>query len=112
MDTHLIRGYASKLTGETMKQQKKSYSEEFKQQAVELAEGMGNVCAAAKQLGISDSLIHAWRRQKVISKDKKIVALSDSQQENQRLRKENVELKKVNHILKAAAAFFSQDHLK
>ena len=29
-----------------------------------------------------------------------------------RLRRENNELRKVNHILKAAAAFFSQDHLK
>jgi transposase-like protein len=29
-----------------------------------------------------------------------------------RLRKEVSELKKVNHILKSAAAFFSQDHLK
>jgi transposase-like protein len=33
-------------------------------------------------------------------------------EENARLRRENQELKKVNQILKAAAAFFSQDHLK
>ena len=34
------------------------------------------------------------------------------QEEIKRLRTEVTELKKVNHILKAAAAFFSQDHLK
>ena len=34
------------------------------------------------------------------------------EEENRRLQAENAELKKVNHILKAAAAFFSRDHLK
>ena len=37
------------------------------------------------------------------------VSLND---EVRRLQREVAELKKVNHILKAAAAFFSQDHLK
>ena len=34
------------------------------------------------------------------------------EEELKRLRKEVEELKKVNYILKRAAAFFSQDHLK
>ena len=34
------------------------------------------------------------------------------EEENRRLVKENKELKDVNYILKKAAAFFSQDHLK
>jgi len=33
-------------------------------------------------------------------------------EENRRLQRELAEQKKINHILKAAAAFFSQDHLK
>jgi hypothetical protein len=33
-------------------------------------------------------------------------------EEFKRLKAENDKLKKVNQILKAAAAFFSQDHLK
>jgi transposase-like protein len=33
-------------------------------------------------------------------------------EEFRRIQKENEKLKKVNQILKSAAAFFSQDHLK
>ncbi len=94
----------------------KVYTNEFKQQAVELAEGLGNISLAAKQLGIRDTLIHAWRKDHRIScnnRNGKIKPiLANLEQENKRLQKENAELKKVNHILKAAAAFFSQDHLK
>lgn len=93
---------------------KKQYTKEFKIQALELAKNMGNFAAAARQLGISDSLLYAW-------KDKfnfdagagKTAATAVAEtEEMSRLRKENEELKKVNYILKRAAAFFSQDHLK
>lgn len=70
---------------------------------------MGNVSAAAKQLGISNGAIHAWKRRAEKKSEKQ---LSETELENHRLRKENAELKKVNHVLKAAAAFFSQDYLK
>lgn len=89
---------------------KKTYSKEFKQQAVDLAVSMGNCVAAARQLGISDSVIHAWKRQFGYLKEAKV--LSKEESELQKLRKENTELKKVNYILKAATAFFSQDQLK
>lgn len=94
---------------------KKRHSDEFKRQAVELAMSMGNYSAAARQLGISDSVIYAWKKQlgypdtvkKLPSK-----VLSETELELQKLRKENAELKKVNYILKSATAFFSQDQLK
>ena len=35
--------------------QRRVYTEEFKRQAVELADKLGNTMAAAKQLGIADS---------------------------------------------------------
>ena len=88
------------------------YTMEFKQQAVELAENLGSAVGAARQLGISYANIYVWRQKfgktKSSSPD---VNLSEGE-ELKRLRKENAELKKVNHILKGAAAFFSQDHLK
>lgn len=89
----------------------RKYTKEFKEQAVELAKSMGNFVAAANQLGISDSLIHAWKKQFQGSLSDTRV-LTESELEIQTLRKENMELKKVNYILKTAAAFFSQDHLK
>ena len=91
--------------------QSRKYTVEFKQQAVDLAKSLGCTKKAADQLGISDVNIHVWK--------KKLMGLdsSESQQESpldelKRLRRENAEQKKVIHILKSAAAFFSQDHLK
>ena len=92
----------------------KRYSVEFKQQAVELAESLGNVAEAARQLGVSDANIYTWKskfkRTESRKSDSKLSP--DELEELRRLRRENSELKKVNHILKSAAAFFSQDHLK
>lgn len=94
---------------------KKKYSREFKKQALELAESLGNYSEAARQLGIGDALIHTWRSK--LGNEFGICSSKSSLQnaeteEMKRLRKENAELKKVNYILKAAAAFFSQDQLK
>lgn len=90
------------------------YTEEFKRQAVELAESLQSGVAAARQLGISDSLIYAWRHKfkESASKVSSSILQTSESEEIKQLRRENAELKKVNHILKSAAAFFSQDHLK
>lgn len=98
-----------------MKKNKK-YTEEFKKQAVELAERLGSTSQAARQLGITDPSIHGWKRK--YGKDQfednaeRIDVAESETEELRRLRKEVLDLKKVNHILKQAAAFFSQDHLK
>lgn len=93
---------------------KKKYTEDFKRQAVELAESLQSGVAAAKQLGVSDSLIYSWRVKfkKSETKDGGTALQSGESEELKQLRRENAELKKVNYILKSAAAFFSQDHLK
>lgn len=92
----------------------RSFTEEFKKQAVELAQSLGSVAEAARQLGVNDVNIRLWKKklEKESLKEELSVTDNDLQDELSRLRKENAELKKVNHILKAAAAFFSQDHLK
>ena len=94
--------------------QKRKFTEEFKRQALELADQLGSVAAAAKQLGISDGNLYHWRSRPIQkSTSPKTTSSSESTaEENHRLRKENAELKKVNFILKQAAAFFSQDQLK
>jgi transposase len=91
---------------------KRQYTLEFKQQAAELAARIG-FARAAQQLGVAVSNIHGWNkdlRKSDTKKSKKSVTGLEA--ENQRLERENNELRKVNDILKRAAAFFSQGHLK
>ena len=91
---------------------KRQYTLDFKQQAVDLAIQIG-FTKAANQLGVAVSNLHGWQKQvgkpKVIESKKSKAGLAA---ENLRLQREVDELRKVNHILKKAAAFFSQDHLK
>lgn len=87
----------------------RSYTEEFKKQAVELASQLNSITKAASQLGISDVNIHKWKK---IYRSTSSGVSQTELAEIKRLKKENEELKKVNFILSKAAAFFSQDHLK
>ena len=89
---------------------KRHYTPEYKQQAVDLASRIG-ISRAARQLGISSSSLHHWKSKGARVSNAPAEDL-DVQEQNRRLQRENDELKKVNMILKRAAAFFSQDHLK
>ena len=100
----------------------RNYNEEFKRQAVQLADDLGSASKAAKQLGISDANIHNWRIKirtgqsltgtKAPVKAATVISTpTNAEEENLRLRKKIAELEKVNHILKAAAAIFTRDHL-
>ena len=89
---------------------KRQYTLEFKQQAAELAKEIG-ISQAALKLGVSVSAIRQWKKKAEESNSKPKCGMV-LEEENRRLRKEVEELKKVNYILKRAAAFFSQDHLK
>ena len=103
-----------------MKKNVRQYTEEFRQQALKLAEELDSVKEASKQLGIPEANIYVWRsRSKGASPDvlarpkaSKLDNNEDLIAEIERLRRENSRLNKVNYILKSAAAFFSQDHLK
>jgi transposase-like protein len=99
----------------------RQYTTEFKRQAVQLARELKSGPKAAHQLGIPESNIHTWGNQEKagtlgggISGKQTIKEATQvsSDEELKQLRRENTELKKVNHIWKQAAAFFSQDHLK
>ena len=90
------------------KSSKRRYTMEFKQQAVALAERVG-IAKAGEQLGLNPANIRRWKAKSSIQSQSSMIGLEE---ENRRLQKEVKELKDVNHILKRAAAFFSQDHLK
>lgn len=94
---------------------KRKYTNDFKQRVVTLANEIG-VTEAGRKLDVSPGNIYNWKENlskigKVSKLDMKSQAES-SEEELKRLRKENSDLKKANIILKSAAAFFSQDHLK
>ena len=44
-------------------QARRSFTEEFKREAVRLATERGNVSAVARDLGISESVLNRWKRQ-------------------------------------------------
>ena len=91
------------------------YTKEYKLQALELVNQLGSYAEAARQLGIKDTLLHTWKSKLnfVMKKDSEKVSIQNPESaEIKRLKKEVEDLKSVNYILKRAAAFFSQDHLK
>jgi transposase len=93
--------------------QKSKYTVEFKQQAISLSEDLGSVRKAAEQLGISTVTLNYWKKK--LNQNKAETSPGGGEallDELQRLRRETSEQKKIIHILKGAAAFFSQDHLK
>ena len=46
-----------------MSEPKRSFTEEFKREAVRLAIERGNVSAVARELGIHESVLNRWKRQ-------------------------------------------------
>lgn len=94
---------------------KQKYTKEFKIEALKLADQLGSMAEATRQLGLKNNAIHNWKNKYQYEMQKDLEKKTESNPESEeikRLRRENEELKKVNYILKRAAAFFSQDHLK
>ena len=93
---------------------KRRYTNEFKIQALELSKQLGSYKQAADQLGIKDNVLHVWKKKfNITIGSSKSVASSVAETEEVRdLKKKIQDLEKTNYILKKAAAFLSQDHLK
>ncbi len=91
--------------------ERKSYTEEYKRDALALAERIG-FKQTSEDLGIDKSLLYHWRK---IVKQAEVDGLKAfpghgkaRDEELFRLRKENAELKEANEILKKAAVIFAQ----
>ena len=82
----------------------KVYTKEFKQEAVRLAQTSGkSIAQVARELGISDTSIHQWRRE--LSEYGKEAFPGKGHQtqleeENRRLKRENEVLRQEREILK------------
>ncbi len=91
-----------------MKQKRKTYTQEFKQEAVKLITEQGyQIAETARNLGINVSMLRRWKNEiEGVESDPSDASL---QAELKRLRKENKRLKMEREILKKAAAFFANE---
>jgi transposase len=94
-------------------QKKKSYTPEFKKDAVRLVTDQGyKVTEAARNLGLNPSVLQRWKTEMASAGPNAFPGkgrFSPEQEELQRLRKENQRLKMEREILKKAAAFFANE---
>jgi transposase-like protein len=88
---------------------KRSFTPEFKVQAVELAIEQGNVAKTAKDLGIGGSTLAKWVRlyKEQVTESGSNLSPADASKVKA-LEKENLILRKENEFLKKAAAFFAK----
>ena len=87
----------------------KSYSQEFREEAVALVLNQGySVPEAARSLGIATNMLYRWK-QKIEDQRQGKVLSEDERDELKRLRKENKNLRMENEILEKASAFFAKE---
>ena len=96
-----------------MAKKKKHYTEEFKREAVRLlvTRGAQSVAEIAKSLGVQSSQLYDWRKRFA---DVEVTAQSgrgeSKDEELERLRKENVQLRKEKETLKKSVALFIREN--
>ena len=91
---------------------RRSYTAEFKREAVRLASKPGvSRREAAKQLGIHPNVLAGWMEkfEKGAWSEKPGDLKTEQQKELERLRRENASLKTDLEILKKAAAYFAKE---
>ena len=91
------------------KRQYKSYSQEFKEEAVALVTEQGySVPEAAASLGIRTNQLYGWKKKQEESKADNLLT-PDEKAELLGLRKEVKQLRMEKEILKKASAFFAKE---
>ena len=87
---------------------RKSYTPEFKREAVRLAEERGNRSAVARELGIHTSMIRRWKEQLGENGHRAFPGKGNPRDEEMaRLRRELKRVKEENAILKKAVGIFT-----
>ena len=94
-----------------MSEQRKTYTLEFKESAVELCHSSGRpVRSIAKELGVHPTSLGEWLKESDEEKAGGFKAFPGKgrvrDEELARLRKENADLRETNEILRKAMAFF------
>ncbi len=93
---------------------RKSYTLEFKVEAVALSEKIGTI-KASKDLQLSTSTLHRWKTELNPNKgikDPSKPSYESLEKENQRLKKELQYVNEINRVLKKSTAIFSNNLLE
>lgn len=89
------------------------YSDEFKRDALELAETSDkSIAQLERELGLSSGLLYKWREKFELNETSGELELTELEQlkaEVQRLKRENKVLTEERDILKKAVSIFSKD---
>lgn len=93
------------------KRERRQFDRSYKVEAVRLiTEGGRGVAAVARDLGVSATLLHRWKREFSDSRSEAFVGtgnLTPEQAELRQLRCENADLREERDILKKAISVFS-----
>jgi transposase len=93
----------------------KSYTEEFKREAVARSEAVG-VTRACEELDITSSTIYGWIKKYSGSPSSKNPenrpSYEELEKENRRLKRELGYMEEINKVLKKSTAIFSSDQIK
>jgi len=96
-----------------MARTRRTYTPEFKAEAVKLVTEQGySIAEAARSLGLSDNLLRNWKQSLEAKGEQAFPGqgkLSPFEEENRRLRAENQRLLAERDILKKATAFFARE---
>ena len=99
---------------EAQPEPRRSFTEEFKREAVRLAIERGNVSAVARDLGISESVLNRWKRQLQQEAqqsgpgNRPFPGSGNARDEElAKIQRENARLKEENAILKKAVGIFT-----
>ena len=95
----------------------KRYPHELKERAVRMVKELRQqdpgdravISRVARQLGIGDESLRAWVKQAEIDDGQRAGLSTTEHAELKQLRKENLELRRANDILQAAASFFGAE---
>ncbi len=91
---------------------RRQHTKEFKEEAVKLVKEQGYAVAeAARNLGVSSSILGRWKREfeKRTEGSSDPASIISLQAEVKRLRKKNKRLEMEREILKKAATFFARE---
>ena len=101
--------------GERRSCRKRTYTQEFKREAVRLAQTSGKpITQVARELGISDASIHQWRKELAEHGPEAFPGSGHQtalEEENRRLKRELERTRQERDILKKTVSIFSHGQL-